>query len=101
MNLVKRACFIMAIGFGYLLSLLSLVITYLLSKGKSIKRKYIYFGIMVMTVLAPFLSFAIGLTYARIVENGWAALIIWYLFPLFFLLGLILLLVGTFKKRVE
>ena len=39
------------------------------------------------------------LTYAMIVKNGWTALIMWYLFPLIFIIGLIVLMVGIFKKK--
>lgn len=52
-----------------------------------------------MIAIAPFLSFSIGLTYAFIVRNGWAGLIMWVLFPIFFILGLIVLLVGVFKEK--
>ena len=52
-----------------------------------------------MVAIAPFLSFSIGLTYAILVKNGWAALIMWYLFPLIFIIGLIMLMVGIFKKK--
>ncbi|MFJ7513125.1 hypothetical protein ACIQW7_27450 [Peribacillus simplex] len=52
-----------------------------------------------MLAISPFLSFAVGLTYAFIVGNGWAALIMWYLFPIGFIIGLIMLLVGIFKKK--
>jgi hypothetical protein len=51
-------------------------------------------------VISPFLSFAIGLTYGFIVENGWAIPgTIMILFPIGFIIGLIMLLIGIFKKR--
>ncbi|WP_112180375.1 hypothetical protein [Paraliobacillus zengyii] len=53
-----------------------------------------------MVAISPFLSFTIGLTYAFIFEDGWAipsAILI--LFPIGFITGLIMLLVGVFKKK--
>ncbi|MFZ7825725.1 hypothetical protein ACO1DI_22105 [Priestia sp. 40] len=52
-----------------------------------------------MLAIAPFLSFAIGLTYAVIAKNGWAALIMWYIFPIIFVIGLIVLMIGIFKRE--
>ncbi|MDH2363592.1 hypothetical protein [Priestia megaterium] len=60
---------------GYGISIIGAMIAYQLSKGKTKKQKYIVWGIALMLAIAPFLSFAIGLTYAVIAENGWAALI--------------------------
>lgn len=55
-----------------------------------------------MLAIAPFLSFAIGLTYAVITEDGWAKfLIMWYIFPIIFVIGLIVLLIGIFKKKEQ
>ncbi|EPE63555.1 hypothetical protein L479_00070 [Exiguobacterium sp. S17] len=42
-----------------------------------------------------------GLSYAISVENGWAGLIMWLIFPIIFLIGLTLLLVGIFKKEKD
>nr|WP_280169185.1 hypothetical protein [Priestia megaterium]MDH3161219.1 hypothetical protein [Priestia megaterium] len=84
---------------GYGIAIIGAMIAYQLSKGKTKKRKYIVWGIALMLTIAPFLSFAIGLTYAVIAENGWAALIMWYIFPVIFVIGLVVLLVGIFKKK--
>ncbi|MFF5814880.1 hypothetical protein ACFY5J_26280 [Peribacillus butanolivorans] len=70
-----------------------------LAKKSQKKRKYIIWGITIMVAFAPFLSFSIGLTYAFIVRNGWAGLIMWILFPIICILGLIVLLVGVFKEK--
>ncbi|MCM3005546.1 hypothetical protein [Priestia koreensis] len=70
-----------------------------LCKGKSKKGKYMIWGITIMIAIAPFLSFSIGLTYAFIVRNTWAALIMWCLFPVMFLVGLIVLFVGIAKEK--
>lgn len=87
-----------AIIVGYVITLLAAVVAYLLSQGKSIRRKYIVWGIALMVPISPALAFSVGLTYARIVHNGWAALIMWYIFPIVFIIGLIMLLVGIFKR---
>ncbi|MGC9935351.1 hypothetical protein [Priestia aryabhattai] len=84
---------------GYGIAIIGAIIAYRLSKEKMKKRKYIIWGIALMLAIAPFLSFAIGLTYAVIAENGWAALIMWYIFPIIFVIGLIVLLIGIFKRE--
>ncbi|WP_026564896.1 hypothetical protein [Bacillus sp. UNC41MFS5] len=88
-----------AIMVALAITILGSVVAWQFSKGKSKKRKYIIWGITIMVAIAPFLSFSIGLTYAFIVRNGWAALIMWVLFPIIFILGLIVLLVGVFKEK--
>lgn len=89
----------MAIFVGFAIAIIGSVIAFQLSKGKSQKRKYIVWGITTMLAIAPFLSFSVGLSYAFIVQNGWAAMIMWLLFPIIFVIGLCLLLVGIFKKK--
>ncbi|MED3949480.1 hypothetical protein [Priestia aryabhattai] len=84
---------------GYGISIIGAIIAYQLSKEKTKKRKYIVWGIALMLAIAPFLSFAIGLTYAVIAKNGWAALIMWYIFPIIFVIGLIVLMIGIFKRE--
>ncbi|WP_160725643.1 hypothetical protein [Bacillus sp. USDA818B3_A] len=89
----------MAIIVALAIAIMGFIIAYQLSKGQSKKRKYIVWGITTMIAIAPFLSFSIGLTFAFIVRNGWASMIMWVLFPIMFLLGLILLLVGVVKGK--
>ncbi|MGE7907559.1 hypothetical protein ACQKNS_24645 [Peribacillus sp. NPDC094092] len=89
----------MAFAVGYGIAFIGALVAYQLSKGKSKKRKLIVWGIALMLAISPFLSFAVGLTYAFTVGNGWAALIMWYMFPIGFIIGLIMLLVGIFKKK--
>ncbi|MED4156355.1 hypothetical protein [Priestia aryabhattai] len=84
---------------GYGIAIIGAIIAYQLSKEKTKKRKYIVWGIALMLAIAPFLSFAIGLTYAVIAKNGWAALIMWYIFPIIFVIGLIVLMIGIFKRE--
>ncbi len=52
-----------------------------------------------MIPISPALAFSIGLSYAISVQNGWAGLIMWFIFPAIFFSGLALLLVGLFKKE--
>jgi len=90
----------MAFVVGYGVAFLGALVAYLLSEGKSKKRKFIVWGITLMLVISPFLSFGIGLTYGFAVRDGWAipgTIII--LFPIGFIIGLIMLLVGVFKKK--
>jgi|SRR5690625_4968302 len=98
MGLIREDDKMGAIIVGYVITLLGAVIAYLLSQDKSIKRKYVVWGLAFMVPISQALAFSVGLTYARIVENAWAALIMWYIFPILFLIGLIMLLVGIFKK---
>lgn len=89
----------MAFAVGYGIAIIGALVAYQLGEGKSKKRKYIVWGITLMLAISPFLSFAIGLTYGSIVEGGWAIpFIIMILFPIGFIIGLIMLLVGIFKK---
>ncbi len=84
---------------GYGIAIIGAIIAFQLSEGKTKKRQYIIWGITLMLAISPFLSFAIGLTYAVIAKNGWAVLIMWYIFPVLFLIGFITLLVGIFKRK--
>lgn len=81
------------------IAILGSVVALNFSKGKSKKRKYIIWGITIMVAIAPFLSFSIGLTYAWIVRDGWAGMLMFVLFPIIFFLGLIVLLIGVFKEK--
>lgn len=54
-----------------------------------------------MVPIQPKIAFLVGLTYARIVQNAWAVLIMWYIFPIVFIIGLVILLVGIFKKHKD
>ncbi|MGP4108828.1 hypothetical protein [Virgibacillus sp. L01] len=89
----------MAIVIGYGIAFIGVLVAYQLSVGKPKNKKYKVSGIALMVPISPALSFAIGLTYAVIVESGWAALIMWYIFPFIFIIGLVMLLVGIFKKE--
>lgn len=85
---------------GYVFAFIGALAAYHLSEGKSKKRKYIVWGITLMLVISPLLSFQIGLTYGLIIKDLWAvpATII-ILFSIGFIIGLIILLIGVFKKK--
>ena len=84
---------------GYGVPILGALLGYYYSVGKTKKRRNIFWGIVLMFAVSPFLSFAIGLTYAILTESGWAAGIMFYIFPIIFIIGLVMLLVGIFKKE--
>lgn len=71
---------------------------YQLSEDKSEKRKYKVWDIALMLPISPALAFSLGLTYAVLTKSGWSALIMWFIFPVIFIIGLVMLLVGIFKK---
>ncbi|TCI63201.1 hypothetical protein [Exiguobacterium sp. SH0S2] len=89
----------MAIAVGYIIACIGAFVAYWFSTGESRKKKYKIWGIALMLPISPALAFSIGLSYAISVENGWAGLIMWLIFPIIFLIGLTLLLVGIFKKE--
>ncbi|WP_053218340.1 hypothetical protein [Virgibacillus senegalensis] len=91
----------MAIFISFIIALLAAAIAYQFSGGKPKKKKYKIWGFTIILVISPSLAFGMGLTFAVLVKSGWAAMIMFYLFPLFFLVGLILLLTGIFKKKEE
>ncbi|PGS56463.1 hypothetical protein [Bacillus sp. AFS041924] len=89
----------MAIFIAILIAFFGAVLAHIFTKGQSKKRKYIIWGIANMVAIGPFLSFAIGITYAIIEGNGWAAMLMWVLYPFIFLIGLIQLIIGIFMKN--
>ncbi|ACQ70151.1 MULTISPECIES: hypothetical protein [Exiguobacterium] len=88
----------MAIAIGFLIAALGAFVAYWFSTGEARNTKLKIWGIALMIPISPALAFSIGLSYAISVQNGWAALIMWFIFPVIFLSGLALLLVGLFKK---
>ena len=78
----------------------ALAIAYQLSKSKSKKRKYIVWGITTMLAIAPLFSWLISITYASIEGSGWAGVaMMGIMLPILFLVGLVILLVGVFRKK--
>ncbi|MFJ7185995.1 hypothetical protein [Lysinibacillus xylanilyticus] len=89
----------MAFVIALLIVLVGLIAGFQLTEGRSEKGNYIVWGIITMIAFAPFLSFVIGVMYGIVVKNSWATSIMVYLSPIIFVIGLILLLLGVYKKR--
>jgi len=89
----------MAFVIALLIVLVGLIAGFQLTEGRSEKGNYIVWGIITMIAFAPFLSFVIGVMYGIVVKNSWATSIMMYLSPIIFVIGLILLLLGIYKKR--
>lgn len=90
----------MAFGIAILILFIGLALALHFSKGKTKKRKYIVWGITTMLVIAPLLSWLISISYGISVGDGFAAIgLLMLLFPLIFLVGIILLVVGAFSKK--
>lgn len=71
----------------------------MVSLGKSNKKKYIIWGITMMLVIAPLFSGVVSILYGRYAGEGFAAVaLMMVMFPLLFLTGLVLLLLGILKK---
>lgn len=95
----KQNILISPLYLGYLITLVSAIIVYLLVMGKSKRNKYRIWGIAIMLPISLPLSYSIGITYSIIVENSWGTIVMLYVFPLVFFVGVILLLVSLFKKE--
>ncbi|QPQ29255.1 hypothetical protein [Lysinibacillus sp. JNUCC 51] len=89
----------MAFVIALLIVLVGLIAGFQLTEGRSEKGNYIVWGIITMIAFAPFLSFVIGVMYGIVVKNSWATSIMMYLSPIIFVIGLIILLLGIYKKR--
>lgn len=96
---VKKGLMELAIAIGYLIASLGAFVAYWFSTGESRNTKFKIWGVALMIPISPALAFSIGLSYAISVQNGWAGLIMWFIFPMIFFSGLALLLVGLFKKE--
>ncbi|MDM5250261.1 MULTISPECIES: hypothetical protein [unclassified Lysinibacillus] len=91
----------MAFVIALIIVLVGLIAAFQLSEGRSEKGRYIVWGIITMIAFAPFLSYLIGATYGMLIRNGCAASIMMFLSPLIFVIGLITLLLGIYKKNEE
>ncbi|MBP2080146.1 hypothetical protein [Oceanobacillus polygoni] len=99
-NIVDPSSFTLGakIYLGYLITLFSVSTACLLSVGKIKKRKYQIWGITIMLPISAPLAYSIGFNYAIYTGDGFAALLMLYVFPFLFTTGLIILLIGIFKK---
>ncbi|MEB2301399.1 hypothetical protein LAV72_17410 [Lysinibacillus xylanilyticus] len=91
----------MAFVIALIIVLVGLIAAFQLNEGRSEKGRYIVWGIITMIAFAPFLSFLIGVLYGMMVRNGWTASIMMILFPIIFIIGLIILLLGIYKNNEE
>lgn len=83
---------------GILIGILAMFLTYLISMGKLKSTKYKMWGTSLILISLPF-SDSLGTAYAILDENGFAYLSVLFFLPIIIIIGLILLLVGIFKKR--
>ncbi|MEA0553246.1 hypothetical protein U1P98_22105 [Lysinibacillus irui] len=91
----------MAIGMVIVTLLLVMSIVFMIGLGKSKKTKCIIWGITIMIVIAPLLSWLIAIPYGISEGDGFAAVgLLIILFPILFLSGLVTLLIGIFKKNL-
>ncbi|WP_240793362.1 hypothetical protein [Psychrobacillus vulpis] len=73
---------------------------FILTLRKSLKRKLIIWGIITMFIITPFLGWIISILVGIIEGDGFAAVgMMMLLFPTFFIIGLVLLIVGFFRKE--
>lgn len=90
----------MAIGVALTVLVVGLMFASGLSQGKSAKRKYIVWGTTTILIIAPFFSWVVSILFAISQEEGFAGVaLMMLLFPFFFLIGLVMLLIGIFKKE--
>ncbi len=76
-------------------------IVFMIGLGKSKKTKCMIWGITIMIVIAPLLSWLIAIPFGIWEGDGFAAVgLMMILFPLLFLIGLVTLLIGLFKKNL-
>ena len=91
-------------SFAYTLGIVvlvgSLIIAFEVSEREAKKKKFTIWGVTTMSIIAPFFSCLIGMTYALFVGNDWAAFyLIIILFSVLFLIGIIILFAGMFSKN--
>ncbi|AEN90461.1 hypothetical protein AS52_01662 [Priestia megaterium Q3] len=89
----------MAIGIALTVLVLGLMFASGLSQGKSAKRKYIVWGTTIILIITPFFSWIVSILFGINQGDGFAAVgLMMLLLPLFFLIGVVTLLIGIFKK---
>ncbi|MCJ7989922.1 hypothetical protein MUB15_12375 [Priestia sp. OVS21] len=90
----------MAIGVALTVLVVGLMFASGLSRGKTAKRKYIVWGTTIILIIAPSFSWAVSILFAISQEEGFAGVaLMMLLFPFFFLVGIVTLLIGVFKKE--
>lgn len=90
----------MAIGLVVVALALIVSVVFMISLGMSKKTKLIIWGITIMVIISPLLAWVVSIFYGIKVGDGFAAAgLMVILFPFLFLIGLVTLLVGVFKKN--
>ncbi len=81
------------------LLLLGVGLTAFFTRHAKLKTKWLAWGVVTMLVITPLLSWLLSFIYGIYEGDGFAAIgMLMLLLPLFFLVGLIVLIVGLFKK---
>lgn len=89
----------MAIGVVVIALVLIVSIVFIICLGKSKKTTFIIWGITLMVVIAPLFAWVVSILYGIKEGDGFAAVgLMVILFPFLFLIGLVIFLVGVFKK---
>lgn len=84
---------------GYAIALLGAVVAYLLGRGKSSNGKMVIWGIFLMIPISVALAYSLGVTITYIMNAAWIQIVVWAVaFPILFVIGFIMLLVGKFKS---
>ena len=92
----------MAFGVAIFILVVGVVLAFYFTLGKSSKKKFIVWGITTMLVISTFFTWLVSISFAIIVGDGFAGIgLMMIMFPLIFIIGLILLLVGVFKKSKQ
>lgn len=84
---------------GYIITLLGIPIPFLFSIKKSAKTKLKIWGLAISLLSAPFI-YSLGFSLASYGGDGFIAIGAWMVFfPIMFLIGLIILIIGFVKKE--
>lgn len=86
-------------GVALLVIIVVVAIGRALSKGQSIRRKRIVWGILIMIGLNPFVSWLVGICFAIFAREGFAGMgVMVILFISMFFIGAIILISGLLTK---
>ncbi|HWK23630.1 MAG TPA: hypothetical protein VNS08_11430 [Ureibacillus sp.] len=92
----------MAFAVAIIILVIAVSLAFHFTLGKSKKRKYVIWGLTTMIAIAPFFTWLISIWFAIIVGDGFAGIgLMMIMFPIIFLIGLILLLVGAFMRTKQ
>ncbi len=83
-----------------IIPIVGVILAVVLSAGRSRRVKYVIWGITTSFILAPFISAIAGNLYGVQQAEGFAGVaLIMIMFPLIFLLGIVILVIGVSKKE--